>query len=225
MIRLYYKISFYVTDWVLPSFFGQNLQTSNGYKEKCQATNTTRWWKAISIQFIATMYWKGSVCSMAVKIRCSYSCVAPCCLKYVYIYHILQLLNNTLIQILLVVDIFLCPVNNIIHISDHSNCSSRNLRVVNWDQVERLMDGPLQSNDRSLPRVTRIISTSNNSPMPTVPPTDPPSREKFMKQHLIFLLHASKCDKRDKLRMSKGETVTSVSKTMVSCKKWFFKYI
>ena len=87
------------------------------------------------------------------------------------------------------------------------------------------MDGPLQSNDRTLPRVTRIISTSNNSPMPTVPPTDPPSREKFMKQHLIFLLHASKCDKRDKLRMSKGETVTPVSKTMVSCKKWFFNYI
>ena len=65
-----------------------------------------------------------------------------------------------------------------------------------------MLNGPFQFNDRT---------TTNNISSPTVPSTDPPSREKFMKQHLIFLLHANKCDTRDKLRMSQGESVIPVS--------------
>ena len=97
------------------------------------------------------------------------------------------------------------------NISDHSNCSSRNLNIINLDQAERLIGRRFQLNDRKCPRVTRPHSTTNNNSSPTLPSTDPPSREKFKKQHLIFLLHASKCDTRDKLRMSQGESLTPVS--------------
>ena len=67
-------------------------------------------------------------------------------------------------------------------------------------------------NDSNRPQqVSNSASRVNNASTSTTAPTDPASREKFMKQHLIFLLHSSKCDARDKERINQGNAVIPVS--------------
>ena len=98
------------------------------------------------------------------------------------------------------------------NILDTSNSTSQNLNILSLDQVGRWVDGKFELNDTIAPQpVTRSSSTTNNSSSPPISSTDPPSREKFMKEPLIFLLHANKCDARDKIRISQGESITPVS--------------
>ena len=79
------------------------------------------------------------------------------------------------------------------------------------DQAERLLGVRFQLNARTFPRVTRLLSTTNTISSSTILSVDPTSQETLMKQHLIFLLHASKCNTRDKLRISQGQSLTQVS--------------
>ena len=81
------------------------------------------------------------------------------------------------------------------------------------DDVGRWVDGNFKIHDRFLSRQGGgIYSTTNNSSSPTMSLNDPSSREKFMKQHLIFLLHANKCSERDRVRTQGGEPLIPVSK-------------
>ena len=51
----------------------------------------------------------------------------------------------------------------------------------------------------------------NNNSSQTISMKDPSSRGKFLKHHLIFLLHANECNERDRVRIQEGEPLIPVS--------------
>ena len=80
------------------------------------------------------------------------------------------------------------------------------------DDVGRWVDGNFEFHDRILSRQgASPSSTTNNSSPPKFSLNGQSRREKFMKQHLVFLLHAHKCSERDRVRMQEEETLIPVS--------------
>ena len=62
-------------------------------------------------------------------------------------------------------------------------------------------------------RVVNASVNANNErkPVPCTALPCPATRNKLLKQHLMFLLHANKCESKEKERRSRGENIVPVS--------------
>ena len=63
---------------------------------------------------------------------------------------------------------------------------------------------------QQVPTSQNLPTTNNNSSAMTSPKSSSTSKEKFMKQHLVLMLHAKKCIKRDEEGENRRESKVEV---------------
>ena len=84
-------------------------------------------------------------------------------------------------------------------------------------EIGNIMNGLINGRSETNPANVRTLSANSSPEINNNPPAPKPtnkallSREKFMKKHLAFLIHAKKCEARDReQQMNPGETMISV---------------
>ena len=97
-----------------------------------------------------------------------------------------------------------------------STATPRRPPTIDFDEIDKvvkdLRNGIINTNVCSIP-----LEVLNNIPIVTnilndiAASIDPPSKKEVMKQQLVFLLHAKKCNEKRRIRIHEGSVPTPVS--------------